>query len=265
MPHEAIQAAALRLGVPGAQPRRLVSFAGAARLGPKTGRAIRAQAPATRHRMARKPEPPRELREACIDEALAIIERDGVEGLSLREVARRLGVSHQAPYKHYPSRDHLLAEVVRRAFVAFADHLDARPRETDAFADLHAMGRAYLDYALRHPLQYRLIFGTPLPDAAAHPDMMTRGRHAFGMLEEAVAALDAVRPAPARPADPRLDALHVWSLLHGLASIAQTSALRSLNLPNPVMMTMQAHAMARMEEGLRAALSPPKPARRRRQ
>jgi AcrR family transcriptional regulator len=98
-------------------------------------------------------------------------------------VARRLGVSHQAPYKHYPSRDHLLAEVVRRAFAAFADHLDARPREADAFADLHAMGRAYLDFALRHPLHYRLIFGTPLPDAEAHPEMMSRGRHAFALLE----------------------------------------------------------------------------------
>lgn len=256
MPHEAQHAVPMG--------RWLVRFAGAARVAPKMGRAIHAQAPATRHRMARKPEPPRDLREACIDEALAIIEREGVEALSLREVARRLGVSHQAPYKHYPSRDHLLAEVVRRAFAAFADHLDARPRAADAFADLHAMGRAYLDYALRHPLQYRLIFGTPLPDAAAHPDMMTRGRHAFAMLEEAVAALDAARPAAARAADPRLDALHVWSLLHGLASIAQTSALRSLALPKPVMDAMQAHAMARMEEGLRAALPQAAPARRAR-
>ncbi len=112
--------------------------------------------------MARKSHPTLDVREACIDEALVIIEAEGIEALSLREVARRLGVSHQAPYKHYPSRDHLLAEVVRRAFAAFADHLDARPRKADPFADLHAMGQAYLDYALRHPLQYRLIFGTPL-------------------------------------------------------------------------------------------------------
>jgi AcrR family transcriptional regulator len=208
--------------------------------------------------MARKPAPPRELREACIEEALAIIERDGVEALSLREVARRLGVSHQAPYKHYPSRDHLLAEVVRRAFVAFADHLDARPQEEDSFANLHAMGRAYLDYALCHPLQYRLIFGTPLPDPKAHPDMMTRGRYAFALLEQAVAAVDRARPDAARPTDPRLDALHVWALLHGLASIAQTSALRSLSLPKSVMRAMHEHAMVRMEEGLRAALPAPR-------
>ncbi len=217
---------------------------------------------ATRPRMPRKPEPPRDLREACIAEALAVIERDGVEALSLREVARRLGVSHQAPYKHYPSRDHLLAEVVRRAFAAFAAHLDARPRAKDPFDDLHAMGRAYLDYALRHPLQYRLMFGTPLPDAEAHPDMMGDGRHAFGLLKSAIAALDAARPEAARPADPRQDALLVWSMLHGLASIGQCCALQSLRLPRAVMTSMHAHAMARMEEGLRAALPQPRRGRR---
>jgi AcrR family transcriptional regulator len=211
--------------------------------------------------MARKTLPRKDLREACIEEALAIIGREGVEALSLREVARRLGVSHQAPYKHYASREHLLAEVVRRAFVAFADHLDARPRAEDPFDDLHALGMAYLDHALRQPLQYRLIFGTPLPDARAHPEMMARGRYAFALLEQAIAALNRVRPPAAWPVEPRLDALHVWALLHGLASIAQTSALRSLAVPEPVMATLWQHAMARMEAGLRAGLAAMHPAR----
>lgn len=233
---------------------RLVRAGAIGRLPAPTARV----APATWQSMARKPAPPKDLRDACVEEALVIIAREGVEALSLRDVARRLGVSHQAPYKHYPSRDHLLAEAVRRAFVAFADHLDARPREEDPFADLHAIGRAYLDYALRHPLQYRLIFGTPLPDPKAHPEMMTRGRYAFALLEQAVAALDRVRPDAARPGDPRLDALQVWAVLHGLASIAQTSALRSLRLPKPVVTAMHEHAMARLEQGLRAALPPPR-------
>jgi AcrR family transcriptional regulator len=197
---------------------------------------------------------PHDLREACVQEALAIIDQSGLEALSLREVARRLGVSHQAPYRHYPSRDHLLAELVRRAFAAFAAHLDARPRHTDPAADLAAMGHAYLDYAARHPLQYRLIFGTPLPPAQDHPGMMDKGRYAFGLLEAAVVALDAARPEAAQPPDARLDALHVWAQLHGLATIAQSSALQSLGFRGPMLRAMVEHAMLRMDRGLHAAL-----------
>ncbi|MCG8692745.1 MAG: TetR/AcrR family transcriptional regulator, partial [Minwuiales bacterium] len=74
--------------------------------------------------MAEKKPVPKDLREACVREALAIIDTSGVEELSLREVARRLGVSHQAPYRHFPSRDHILAEIVTRAFESFARYLD---------------------------------------------------------------------------------------------------------------------------------------------
>ncbi len=68
------------------------------------------------------------VREACLEEALAIIEESGVEALSLREVSRRLGVSHQAPYRHFTNRDDLLAELLSRCFEVFAAHLEARPR-----------------------------------------------------------------------------------------------------------------------------------------
>jgi AcrR family transcriptional regulator len=64
--------------------------------------------------------PPLDLRDACIVAAQEVIAERGVENLSLRDVARKLGVSHQAPYRHYPSRDHLLAEVMRRCFQRFA-------------------------------------------------------------------------------------------------------------------------------------------------
>ncbi|MBV9750100.1 MAG: helix-turn-helix transcriptional regulator, partial [Acetobacteraceae bacterium] len=148
-------------------------------------------------------------------EALAIIEEAGVEALSLRDVARRLGVSHQAPYKHFPSRDHLLAEIVARAFAAFARHLDARPRSDDPHHDLAAMGEAYLRYATEHPLQYRLMFGTPLPDPNQHPEMMRSAQHAFSLLRDRLARMDGGRE-PKRAADAaELDALFVWSTMHG--------------------------------------------------
>jgi AcrR family transcriptional regulator len=207
--------------------------------------------------MAKRPAGAADLREACLREALAVIERAGVEALSLREVARGLGVSHQAPYKHFASRDHLLAGVVRRIYDGFARHLDDRPRHDDPYGDLGAIGEAYLAYARAHPLQYRLMFATPLPDPAAHPAMMASARHAFAILNEAIDRVHG-RPDAASPAgrDVPLDALYVWATVHGLASIMQASAMRTLALPDSIHAAVEPHAMGRLHAAMTAALSP---------
>ncbi|HYW31060.1 MAG TPA: TetR/AcrR family transcriptional regulator, partial [Gemmatimonas sp.] len=171
------------------------------------------------------------VRERCLREAMAILDSAGLEALSLREVARRLGVSHQAPYKHFASRDHLLAELVQRAFVAFAAFLDPRPGGATADADLGAMGHAYLAYARQHPLQYRLMFGTPLPDPSEHPAMMASARHAFALLHDGLRRMHAEAGRTLASVQLDQDALFVWATLHGAASLAHTAALAALQLP----------------------------------
>jgi len=205
--------------------------------------------------MGKRPAGVADLREACLREALAVIERSGVEALSLREVARGLGVSHQAPYKHFASRDHLLAEVVRRSYDGFARHLDDRPRHDNPHRDLCSIGEAYLAYARAHPLQYRLMFATPLPDPSAHPAMMASARHAFAILHEAIGRVHGGPAAqgPAGRAVP-LDALYVWATVHGLASIMQSSAMETLALPDGVRAAAEIHAMARLSAALAAPL-----------
>lgn len=196
---------------------------------------------------------PQDLGEACVQEALEIIGENGVEELSLREVARRLGVSHQAPYKHYPSRDHLLAEIVSRSFDDFARHLDARPRHEDPSDDLGEMGRAYLSYAIAYPLHYRLMFGTPLPDVDEHPEMMAKARHAFSLLRDCISQLHALRSSPASEAPPAaLDALFVWSTVHGLASILQSQVLGCLELPEEFLEAAAPHTLSRIGDALRS-------------
>ena len=110
-----------------------------------------------------------DLKNACVRAAREVIAERGIEALSLRDVARKLGVSHQAPYKHYPSRDHLLAEVMGRCFAEFARALDGREESDQPAQDLGALGRSYLRYAAEHPLEYRLMFGTPWPHAGRTP------------------------------------------------------------------------------------------------
>ncbi len=198
----------------------------------------------------RAPVPPTDLREACVVAAHAVIAEHGIEKLSLRDVARRLGVSHQAPYKHYASRDHLLAEVMRRCFEDFAAFLSSGLGHADAKADMERLGEAYLSYAIGHPLEYRLMFGTPWPDTAQHPDLLRDAMHSFHVLRDAIARM---RGNPGRPsAADELDALYVWSSMHGLASILQSNVMDKLQLRRGVLHQAVPHTMMRVGAALDA-------------
>ncbi len=192
-------------------------------------------------------EPPLELRDACIVAAQEVIAERGIENLSLRDVARKLGVSHQAPYKHYPSRDHLLAEVMRRCFQRFSEHLDARPRFDDPARDLESLGLQYLDYAQQNPLEYRLMFSTQWPESAEQLDLVTDATHAFDILLGVLKRLHGDTAAMRETVE--LDALYIWSTVHGLAGVMNGPCLDKLGLKAGVLKHAVRHAMERMEIG----------------
>lgn len=190
----------------------------------------------------KQPIKPASLREACVEEALRIIEADGLEQLSLREVARRLGVSHQAPYRHFESRDHILAEAVGRAFSRFAAHLEGRVRHDDPVRDLGSLGAAYIAFALRHPSHYRLMFGAPLPvagDAAGLPGLAEKP---FAILRGVIRRF----PGKEDEEDVRRDALFAWTAVHGLASILQTRIGTAVGLHAEDITEVVAHDLRRI-------------------
>lgn len=194
--------------------------------------------------MPKKKSPPTEpvaLRDACIVAARQLIAERGLENLSLREVARKLGVSHQAPYKHYPSRDHLLAEVMRRCFEHFARHLDAREHFDAPDADLKSLGRQYMEYARRHPLEYRLMFSTPWPQAAEHPDLVRDAVHAFDILRQVMRRMHGGDKSLFAQAD--LDALYIWSSMHGVVGVMHGDCIDKLDLPPGVRGEAMEHVM----------------------
>ena len=170
----------------------------------------------------------KDLKEACVKQAMRILDKQGLEKLSLREVARKLGVSHQAPYRHFPSREHLLAEMVRRAFEDFAQFLDKRENGSDAEEDLRNMGMAYVAYSMKHPLYYRLMFNTALPDAKDHPEMMQKAQFAFNMLINGIRAVHETRFPEQVDERSEKDAFFIWSALHGLCSIMESDAIDNL-------------------------------------
>jgi len=150
-----------------------------------------------------------DLQAALRDEAERILKTRGVAEVSLREVARAVGVSHAAPYRHYANREALLADVAARGFERLHARFEAlpqRPKPAQRFADLL---RAYLEFAAAEPAIYRLMFGPELRKAD-HPPMAQAGFRALDAVRKAIEALDIAMPATA-------EAMAAWSLAHGLA------------------------------------------------
>ena len=196
-----------------------------------------------------------DLKEACIQAAREVIAEQGVEGLSLRDVARKLGVSHQAPYRHYPSRDHLLAAIMQRCFEDFAAFLDqaSKAHASDA---LLGMGQAYMLFAAEHPLEYRLMFGTPWPKPAAHPELVRHAVHAFDLLRHHLQQQLQQRADTKQSdmlallAQAELQALFIWSALHGMASIQQANVMHHLMLSPGVSEMAEPYLMGMMKTAL---------------
>ena len=179
-----------------------------------------------------------DLREACVTEAFRVIEERGVEKLSLREVARRLNVSHQAPYKHFASRDHILAAVVARCFTEFAAFMRDAPRGPG----LNTLAERYLHFAETRPLAYRLMFNTPLPTPTDHPEMLEEASAAFALLHKVLGQMG----CPSGEAEAKLDALFLWSTIHGLASILQSNAMDTIGLTAEERGAAALHIMKRL-------------------
>lgn len=135
------------------------------------------------------------LAAAMLTAASEIIEDEGLKALSVREAARRAGVSHNAPYRHFPHRDALLAALAAEGFAWLEKEL--------AQHSGREIGAAYVRFALRHPERFRLMFNTRLQGAAGG---------AYQALVAAFAGQPGVAP-------PEIAAAAAWALMHGLADL----------------------------------------------
>ena len=108
------------------------------------------------------------------------------------------------------------------------------------------MGVAYLEYALTHPLQYRLMFGTRLPDPENHPRMMEKAKYAFSLLRNGVEALHRAGGTLSGPSSTIYDAMFIWSTLHGLAGALQSQAIQTIDLSDEHLESVIPQVMERM-------------------
>lgn len=190
----------------------------------------------------------------------------GAAGLSLREVARQMGLSSAAIYRYFANRDDLVTALIVDAFTDLGgalDDADAALSPDDLFGRFVALAVAYRGWALAHPGDYALIFGTPIPGYHAPPEI-TQAAAQRGMGRFVEVALTAHRQGRGRrgpgagearsdpnvrdlPPDVRAMALASWGQMHGLVSLELFGHLDSLGVDPAALYRNEVVAMAERE------------------
>lgn len=158
-----------------------------------------------------------DLYAAGVAAAAALVEEAGPGSLSMREVARRTGVSHTAYYHHFPDKASIFAAVAEQGFAGLTDAMTAGAASGgDPLARLHGLGTGYVTYALTHPGVFRLMFRPELTgiEGASIPPVVSGS---WELLRSTVQECQEAGFSTDQPLD--LLAILCWTSVHGLATL----------------------------------------------
>jgi AcrR family transcriptional regulator len=170
----------------------------------------------------------------------------GPQAVTLRELARELGVSAMTPYRYFQDKDEILAAVRAAAFDRFAAALESAARIAgNAAIRADAVGRAYLDFALSQPNAYRLMFDLSQPDEGRFPDLERAGARARRTM---TSYMEALVSGGFLAGDPEMLGQIFWATVHGLVVLQLAGKLR----PKPDFVTLHQTAMRLLARGAHA-------------
>jgi AcrR family transcriptional regulator len=147
---------------------------------------------------------------ALLAAARQILDENGLQSVGLRETARRVGVSATAAYRHFASKDDLLASVAAEGFRELAVSMEGATRGPSV---LTRGGLAYIEFAHRNPGLFRLMFGPLLAERAKYPALQAATANVEALLLRGVADLDQ------RTLEANLAAMAAWGVVHGLSHL----------------------------------------------
>ena len=175
---------------------------------------------------------PEDVRGRVLAAAVKLIEKEGLAALSMREVARAAGVSHQAPYHYFEDRESILAAIAEEGFTILARRLEnAVDPDVPTAERLATLARVYVEFAVDHPALFRVMFRPDFVDMERFPKTRECGERAFAPLPAVVKACI----ADGLPAEPSVESLIVfcWSMAHGLACLLLDGPLQ-IKMPDAV-------------------------------
>ncbi|MEX2274725.1 MAG: TetR/AcrR family transcriptional regulator [Actinomycetota bacterium] len=192
-----------------------------------------------------------DLRRVLIQAALELIDESGLECCTLREVTRRAGVSHAAPYHHFADRSALIAAVATENLRLLADSLRRAGRRARGGGDARvtALGVAYVRFAAEHPARFRMLL-RPEQRAGEGDNLRAGGLAIEATFREAVNA--GVEDGTLAVNDVEAATIAVWSAFHGLAGLRLDGPLATRTRPATAERLARGVA-ASLREGLRPA------------
>ncbi|WP_446216079.1 TetR/AcrR family transcriptional regulator [Micromonospora sp. IBHARD004] len=164
------------------------------------------------------------LRARLVEAGVELVTREGADALSLREIARRAGVSHGAPRRHFPTHRALLAAIAREGYLDLGRQVAGLLGEgdRDPYDQLLALGRLYLDFARTHRGMFELMFRHDLL-RGNHIGLREAGARLFEVLVDLVVR---ARPEPPDAPSPAVVAGALWANLHGIAQLRLWGSLQ---------------------------------------
>jgi AcrR family transcriptional regulator len=161
-----------------------------------------------------------DLKNALIKAGIEILSKEGVGGLSLRKVAQKAGVSHSAPYSHFPDKQSLIAAISTEGFNQLYGELDAAvsPHAKNPKRQLVEGTRAYVEFAMTHTDTFKIMFSGVLEKEKEYPAFVEISRKTFNLVVDIVRACQTAKVLGS--GTPEMLAVTVWGQVHGIVSLA---------------------------------------------
>lgn len=160
-----------------------------------------------------------DLKNALIKAGVDILAKEGIEGLSLRKVAQRAGVSHNAPYSHFTDKQSLIAAISTEGFKQLYDELGAAVAlyPGDPGSQLREGAWAYVQFAMKNRDTFKIMFSGVLEKEKEYPAFVEISQKTFERVVDIVRACQSA--GVLRPVQPEVMAVGVWGQIHGIISL----------------------------------------------
>ena len=160
-----------------------------------------------------------DLKNALISASIAVIDEEGMEGLSIRHAVEKIGVSHAAPYRHFKNKEDLLVAVGVRCFGMLNDKINTAVKRfpNDQQAQFKALIKTYIKFAVDNPVFYRIMFGDYIKKKTGYPKFFEAYDNVFRNFVEMIKK-SSTRKRTKRDL-PEITALAVWSMVHGYSCL----------------------------------------------